>query len=96
MALIDTGTGLPNLDAFEAELEARVRRCGSGEHLMVVAIELNGFGLLNEQYGRRVGELAIRAIVQPSSIFCCAGTPVRTASVARVTGVCRHFFPYCP
>jgi diguanylate cyclase (GGDEF)-like protein len=64
MALIDAATGLPNLDAFEAELEARVRRSASGEHLMVVAIDLNGFGFLNEQYGRRVGELAIRAIVQ--------------------------------
>jgi diguanylate cyclase (GGDEF)-like protein len=63
-ALTDAVTGLPNLTAFEAELQARICGPAPGEPLMVVAIALSGFDGLSERYGRRFGELAIRAITE--------------------------------
>jgi diguanylate cyclase (GGDEF)-like protein/PAS domain S-box-containing protein len=61
----DPLTGLRNRRLFEADLELQVGRCQRyGESAALVLIDLDDFKQVNDRYGHRVGDEALRAVAR--------------------------------
>jgi diguanylate cyclase (GGDEF)-like protein/PAS domain S-box-containing protein len=56
LAMRDTLTGLPNRRRLLNELQTRVLQPAPGEHLAIVALNLDRFKAINELYGHAVGD----------------------------------------
>jgi diguanylate cyclase (GGDEF)-like protein len=69
MATHDVLTGLYNRRFMQDRLEEAVKRCERhGEQFTVVLIDLDHFKRVNDQYGHKVGDIALMAFANASSI----------------------------
>jgi len=59
LAARDTLTGLPNRNAFNAELSKALFEVKKGQQLAVLFLDLDGFKLVNDVYGHGIGDLLL-------------------------------------
>ena len=59
LAARDTLTGLPNRNAFNAELSKALSEVKKGQQLAVLFLDLDGFKLVNDVYGHGIGDLLL-------------------------------------
>jgi len=94
LALFDSLTGLPNRRALEARLaEAQEEAAQRGEKLALLLLDLDGFGHVNESFGRRAGDALLCGVVERLAaatrdvdrLVRMAG-PAERAGIARVGG----------
>ncbi|WP_336488198.1 putative bifunctional diguanylate cyclase/phosphodiesterase [Methylobacterium nigriterrae] len=62
LAKLDQLTGLPNRNAFFAELQALLGAAGENGEIHVAVIDLDGFKTVNEMYGHAVGDGVLREV----------------------------------
>lgn len=82
LAHYDTLTHLPNRSFFWERLDAAIGRAGRlGKAVSLVLVDLRGFGKLNEDEGRAVGDLAlveaarrVQASARSSDLVCRTGS----------------------
>lgn len=67
LAGFDSLTALPNRRLFEDRLEQAVRRQarhGNGSQVAALFIDVNDFKLINDRYGHKAGDLALRTVAR--------------------------------
>ncbi|XWN31008.1 MAG: EAL domain-containing protein [Devosia sp.] len=63
LAAHDALTGVLNRAAFQDDLEAAALAANEGAPVTLIAIDLDRFKPVNDQYGHRVGDLLLKAVV---------------------------------
>ena len=83
----DTLTGLPTREAFFPKVEALLRAFAPG-HFLVVSFDIDGFRIINDQYGTECGDEALRHVakifsqgIQAIGGLCCRVAADRFAAV---------------
>ena len=72
-ALTDALTGLANRKKFDSELRIRTRESSeSGEPLCLIMADIDHFKWFNDNYGHKVGDLALRSVARIISL-CIKG-----------------------
>jgi diguanylate cyclase (GGDEF)-like protein len=67
-ALSDTLTGLPNRRALDERLDTEIKRATRTDHsFTVIMIDIDGFKVINDNYGHDVGDDVLRRIAQSLS-----------------------------
>lgn len=70
-AMLDSLTGLGNMNMFEHRLESEVAlRIRTHQPLAVIAIDVDGFQEINDMFGHRFGDRALKAIAKIISTIC--------------------------
>ncbi len=69
LGITDSLTGLPNRNAFHQDFRNLLR---DDEEMAVALIDLDGFMLVNEHYGRQIGDRAIRETAGAFLTVCAA------------------------
>jgi diguanylate cyclase (GGDEF)-like protein len=98
LSRVDQVTGLPNSKAFEQLVESALTvRRRSGAHVVVLHLDLSRFNEVNETFGRRGGDEALRQVagrlehhLQSSDIVRSQGFGLVTAALARGNGTRFH------
>lgn len=68
LAHFDTLTGLPNRTSFSSQLEERLAT--PDQTLSLMYLDLDGFKLVNDTWGHRVGDVLLRAVAERLRTCC--------------------------